>query len=277
METLEIIGILLVFIGIVYIFLQGLGKLSDKGGEIETKILSLKGGAGLILVALGVVLLAMGGGLLVGLSDQLPLPPEIKEKIGMTISAKASDNSAITSQPLSKSVSSIPTQETLGSKTVVLTTIDKESGIVGSGGYTSVSNYWVGYWSYFEAQGFLSFNIVGIPANATITNAALDFSDYSRSGDPFSYYGCIGAYEQDYGAPDSGDFFKGTPTGAIAKWCLEDELSEPLPSNDLISALQHKLGKRRFQIRVQFDDVSYFQENFLNLRTHKLIVTYTLP
>ena len=278
METLEIIGIILIFIGVVYIFLQGLGKLSDKGGEIETKILSLKGGAGLILVALGIVLLALGSGLLAGLSDQLPLPSEVKEKLGMTALAKTSEPSTPTLPPLSNSVSSTPSQVTLGSKTVVLTAIDKESGSVGSSEHTSPpsGNYFVGYWSS-EIQVFLSFNIVGIPANATITNAVLDFSDHSRTGDPFSYYGCIGAYEQDYGAPDDGDYFKGTPTGAITKWCLEDELSEPLPSNDLISALQHKLGKRRFQVRVQFDDVSYQRENTLELNIPKLIVTYTLP
>jgi hypothetical protein len=281
METLEIIGIILIFIGVVYIFLQGFGKLSDKGGEIETKILSLKGGAGLILVALGIVLLAMGGGL-AGLSDQLPLPSEVKEKIGMMTPTKTSDPSTITSQPLSNSVSSTPTQVTPGSKTVVLTAIEKESGCV-----------WVGdkYWGCYENsagygslgydspdQAFLSFNIASISINATITNAALDFSDYSRWGDPFSYYGCLGAYVQDYGAPDLNDFFTGTPTGAIAKWCSDGDLSSPSPSNDLMSALQRKLGKSRFQIRVQFDKViEGMGDNNINLNTPKLIVTYTLP
>jgi hypothetical protein len=281
METLEIIGIILIFIGVVYIFLQGLGKLSDKGGEIETKILSLKGGAGLILVALGIVLLAMGGGLLAGIPEKLPIPDTVKGDLGMTTPAKTSEPSTSASKHLTNNLSSTLTQGMPESKTVVLTAIDKESG--GISYLSSIDhiyidlNYEVGYDYMGVMETFLSFNIVGIPANATITNAALDFSDYSRNGDPFSYYGCIGTYEQNYGAPDDGDYFKGTPIGAIAKWCSEDELSEPLPSNDLISALQHKLGKRRFQVRVQFDDVNNQRPNNVDLRTPKLIVTYTLP
>ncbi len=184
-----------------------------------------------------------------------------------------------TSQPLSNSVSSTPTQVTPGSKTVVLTAIDKESGCVVSDG--SICKFYkrVGYISsYGIDQGLLSFNIAGIPVNATITKATLDFSTYDRTGDPFSYYGCLGAYVQDYGAPDPNDFFIGTPTGAIAKWCSDGELSSPSPSNDLMSALQRKLGKSRFQIRLQFDEVTTgMGDNYIDLNTPKLSVTYTLP
>lgn len=62
MENVEILGIILILCGILYTFLQGMGKLSDEGGEIKTKILSLKGGAGLILVVLGITIFAVGGG-----------------------------------------------------------------------------------------------------------------------------------------------------------------------------------------------------------------------
>lgn len=61
-ENVEILGIILILCGIVYIFLQGMGKLSDKGGEIETRIFTFKGGAGLILVILGITIFAVGGG-----------------------------------------------------------------------------------------------------------------------------------------------------------------------------------------------------------------------
>jgi hypothetical protein len=282
METLEIIGIILIFIGVIYIFLQGLGKLSDQGGEIETKILSLKGGAGLILVALGIVLLTLGGGLLADLSEKLPLPSEVKEILGNTAQAKTSEPSMPTLPPLSNSVSSTPTPVTPLSKTVVLTEIEKESGCVGSGGkdeyWNSCSTNTVGYGLNNHGateQSFLSFNMAGVPVNATITKATLDFSTYDRTGDPFSYYGCLGAYVQDYGAPDSNDFFIGTPTGAIAKWCSDGELSSPSPSNDLMSALQPKLGKSRFQIRVQFDKVIIgMGNNYIYLRAPQLIVTY---
>ena len=277
MGTLEIIGIIIIFIGVVYIFLQGLGKLSDGGGEIETKILSLKGGAGLILVALGIVLLALGSGLLAGLTVPLSLPPEVTP-------TETSEPSMPTSHPLPSSVSPIPTEVMPRSKNVVLTAIDKDSGSGGIGDLLGMfSFYYVGsnvgaYSRYYELQAFLSFNIADVQANATITSAKLDFSTYDRTGDPFSYYGCLGAYEQDYGAPDQNDFFKGAPTGAIVKWCSEEDLSSPSPSNDLMLALKPKLGKSRFQIRVQFDKViTGMENNYINLRAPKLIVTYTLP
>lgn len=61
MEIVEILGIILTLCGIVYIFLQGRGILSSNGENIiDTKILILKGGAGLILVFLGIF--AVGGG-----------------------------------------------------------------------------------------------------------------------------------------------------------------------------------------------------------------------
>lgn len=71
MNTLEIIGLLLIISGIVYTFLRGLGKLSDtEDAELESKILKIKGGPGLIFIALGIILFSIG----FSQSFQLALP-----------------------------------------------------------------------------------------------------------------------------------------------------------------------------------------------------------
>lgn len=65
MVSIELMGVVLAFLlvafGLLYTFLRGLGRLSDAGGEIGSRLLTLKGGSGLILVALGVLLLIFMG------------------------------------------------------------------------------------------------------------------------------------------------------------------------------------------------------------------------
>jgi hypothetical protein len=57
MNTHEIVGMILIFCGIIYTFLRGLGILSSKEiEEIEIRIFKIKGGPGLILTAFGVIL-----------------------------------------------------------------------------------------------------------------------------------------------------------------------------------------------------------------------------
>lgn len=56
--SLEIAGIALIFLGVLYIFLKAMGKLTSKEeGEIESRMFTLRGGPGIILVGLGVLLL----------------------------------------------------------------------------------------------------------------------------------------------------------------------------------------------------------------------------
>ena len=63
-------------------------------------------------------------------------------------------------------------------------------------------------------EAFLSFDISGIPSNATITKVVTDFRDYDTVGDPFvlGNDGCVRAYVQDFGTLDAADFFNGDPT-----------------------------------------------------------------
>lgn len=293
MENAEILGIILTLCGIVYIFLQGMGKLSDKGGEIETRLLSLKGGAGLILVALGITIFAVGDGAggLTNILSEVGIKPAPTGSGSATpaslepgatspvIMKKSIPSVSSTSQSLSDQVNPTPTstQVTPASTTVRLKAIDKESAGVSSNG-GAFGSWWVGDNRYNGAnQAFFSFNIANIPANATLIGATLDFGNYGRNGDPFSDLGCLGVYKQDYGAPDASDFFIGTPTNAITKWCSDAELSESLPIDKFISALQSKLGTKRFQIRIQFDKITDNDDMDDQIASYlpELIISYT--
>lgn len=60
-DSLEIIGVILIFCGIIYTFLRGMGKLPvGDVDEVESKILKIKGGPGIILVGLGIILFLAG-------------------------------------------------------------------------------------------------------------------------------------------------------------------------------------------------------------------------
>ncbi len=58
METIEIVGIILIFIGVILVILKAINKLPSKDkGEFGNKWFNVKGGPGLILVGFGVFLL----------------------------------------------------------------------------------------------------------------------------------------------------------------------------------------------------------------------------
>jgi hypothetical protein len=131
-------------------------------------------------------------------------------------------------------------------------------------------------------QAFLSLDIAGIPASATITNVVADFRDYDIVGNPFSLGndGCIRAYAQDFGTLDSGDYFNGDPTGSIGRWCSTAELDVAAEQVDMKAALQGKLGGSRFQIRIQFRPPltnSDGADDVIRLGDVRLVVTYTTP
>jgi hypothetical protein len=131
-------------------------------------------------------------------------------------------------------------------------------------------------------QAFLSFDISGIPSNATITKVVTDFRDYDTVGDPFilGNDGCVRAYVQDFGTLDGGDFFNGDPLSSVGRWCSTAELDVAAEQADMKAALQGKLGGSRFQIRVQFRPPLTNNDgagDVIRLGDVKLVVTYTTP
>ncbi len=106
-------------------------------------------------------------------------------------------------------------------------------------------------------QAFLSFDISGIPAGATITSVSLFIGTGDKLGDPYGSLGCLRVYEHAYGTLDSGDFFTGSPLGALCRFCLSGEQSNPCAfAADGIGVLQAKVNARasRFQVRLQFNE-----------------------
>jgi len=166
------------------------------------------------------------------------------------------------------------------SHTVTLNYIAAESGMVWSDG-SIYSPRNVGDTDFDTgSQAFISFDISGIPAGATITEVKVDFTDYDKLGDPFGSLKCLRSYQHDYGSLDAGDFFVGVPLGALTKWCNEGELSVIAADTDVKNSMQSKLGSSRFQIRLQFKDILTDSDGIADMVRFgdvKLIVTYTSP
>lgn len=166
---------------------------------------------------------------------------------------------------------------------VELVQIDGESGSVRSNGTVlAVKN--VGDTSGdLSSQAFLSFDISGIPADATITEVATDFDSFDQLGDPFGDLGCLDIFKYTYGALDSSDYYSGSPSGRLIRWCSAGSLSPPTIDDDMVTALQSRIGTNRFQLRLQFQtDVTVDAEAdmvrfVLPGQSLKLIVTYFTP
>ncbi|NIS81302.1 MAG: hypothetical protein GTO14_14115, partial [Anaerolineales bacterium] len=165
--------------------------------------------------------------------------------------------------------------------TVNISYVPGESGQATSTGFTAADM--IAGDNVFDnsSQAFVSFNISGIPADATITEVSMDVSDYTLVGDPFGNLGCMFVYKHNYGALDGGDFVPTTPSsGRLNAWCSEGSLASPVIDNDILNALQSMVGSSRFKVRYQFnnDTNSDGVNDWLKLDNPKLKVKYyTVP
>ena len=130
-------------------------------------------------------------------------------------------------------------------------------------------------------QGFVTFNLAGIPASATITAVRLDLSPFDQLGSPFKL-GCLRGYQQNFGTLDGSDFFSGTASGALWRFCSAAELTDPAqqasdPTG--LTAVKNSLSAGQFQIRLQFNETTTNGNSTADMvrTTPKLIVTYTVP
>ena len=129
-------------------------------------------------------------------------------------------------------------------------------------------------------QAFVSFDISGIPAAATIEDVRVDFSDYDTLGDPFSSLGCLRAYGGAFFPLDAADYFVGAPLGAVLRWCDTGELSSNFLDDDVKAALQAALGGAAFELRLQFKDAESDNDATADMARFgdiELTVTYTTP
>ena len=67
MDTIQLIGLIMIFFGFIYLILRGMGKISDNDSDIQIMGSRVKGNPGIIIVVLGILLVTLGSGLLTGL------------------------------------------------------------------------------------------------------------------------------------------------------------------------------------------------------------------
>jgi len=128
-------------------------------------------------------------------------------------------------------------------------------------------------------QSFLTFDLSGVPSGATIIGVRLDLSSHDVLGSPFSL-GCLRAYEQNYGTFDGSDFFSGTASGALWRFCSEAELSSPdqqKADSSGIAAVQNALAAGQIQLRLQFNEQATNNNGVADVvrPTPKLVVSFT--
>jgi len=188
--------------------------------------------------------------------------------------------------------------------TVTLYSIAAEDGNVRLGGFTlDYEDLVVGddelNWA---RQAFLSFDISGIPAGATVKSASLDIGHGTKQGYPFALapagvgssarLGLLGVYECQYGTSVSAydehcgwtnplskeDFTLGFPDGAMMTYSASSLPAGPFSNAALTSAIQARVnaGDSRFQVRLQFEKQSNFNTKMdaLVLANPELVVLY---
>jgi len=164
-------------------------------------------------------------------------------------------------------------------KTITLNPVTAESGSVRSGGTLHSGLLNVGDTeTNLGSQVFLSFDINGIPDDATINEVKLKFNDNDTLGDPFASLGYLRIYQQDYGTLDAGDYFVGTALGALVRWGSMAEVNAITAYEDVRSSIQSKLSSSRYKIRLQFNDTTTDGANdgdMVRFGTPQLIIKYT--
>ncbi len=169
----------------------------------------------------------------------------------------------------------------VASHTVTLNPLPGESGAVRSNG-TVTATTGAGESTTYPgtvAECFLSYDITGIPANATITEVKFDFTAYTILGNPFGSLGVLNAYATDYGLTlEAGDYVAGFPSGNIADWGSATALNNIEASPELKTILQSKVGFGRLQLRLQFPGPNgdAITDNVI-FTNPSLIVKYTTP
>lgn len=131
-------------------------------------------------------------------------------------------------------------------------------------------------------QGFITFNVSGIPDGSTIQSAKLVAISHDTLGDPFGELGCLRAYVDNYGTVGYEDFEPTGVTGSIVRFCDAGEVDESVVqelNSGGISGLQAALAGNQFQIRLQFKDIHTNNDGIADVfrGKFKIVVTYEEP
>ena len=131
-------------------------------------------------------------------------------------------------------------------------------------------------------QGFVTFDVSGIPDGATILSAKLISYSHDTLGDPFGELGCLRAYVDNYGTVGYEDFEPTGVIGSIVRFCdtgQVDTASYQEMNSGGISGLQSALAADQFQIRLQFKDIHTNNDGIADVfrGKFKIVVTYQEP
>lgn len=167
--------------------------------------------------------------------------------------------------------------------TLNLAYMSGESGLVTSGG--AINTLTVAAGDSMSNQGveaFLSFDMTGVPAGATIQTASLTLIGGGNvRSNPFGGLGCMRAYVDNYGTVDPGDFVAPGAVGAFANWCNASSVTSPYSGGNLIATIQGRVGTSRFRFRLQFKDTltngNGTIDDVLIIAPVNLTITYTAP
>jgi hypothetical protein len=164
--------------------------------------------------------------------------------------------------------------------TVTLPMKEMESGQVESTGSTGFGRYVGDSHTNTSTQAFVSFDISAIPSDAIITKVTTKVSSYNKTGDPFGDLGALFIFKDDYGSLDASDYVGSVPgSGRLMSWSSTSSLGTETADNDMVNALQSKVGSSRFKVRFQFADDTNGDHgaDYLELVTIVIKVTYYTP
>jgi hypothetical protein len=129
-------------------------------------------------------------------------------------------------------------------------------------------------------QAFVSFDISGIPSNATIDKVTVDFSSFDTLSNPFGAIGCLNAFPGTFFPLEASDYVSGgAPGGALAVWCDSSSLSAASSNDAIKNHLQSILGSSELQLRLQFSSESDGDavNDMVRFTNPKLIIEYSVP
>jgi hypothetical protein len=181
-------------------------------------------------------------------------------------------------------------------KLIVLSALHQESGslVKNNAVYTLQDSACAGDTSLnLASRAFLSFDITGIPANATINEAILDLSSYNQAGSPtytVSMWGNMGAIEvyfYQYGGLSDLDIMAYNRQGRLisggnitsypqSPWQLDVKSSD---TGEQVLQNLVQSGQSRCQFRVQFFTSTNWdgKADMLCFDDAKMIIKYTVP
>jgi hypothetical protein len=157
---------------------------------------------------------------------------------------------------------------------------EMEGGQVESTGSTGFGRYVGDSHTNTSTQAFISFDISAIPSDAVITKVTTKISNFNSSGDPFDDLGALFIFKDDFGSLDASDYVGSVPSsGRLISWSSESSLGTEKADNDMVNALQTKVGSSRFKVRFQFvnDTNNDNGADYLELVSIVIKVTYYTP